>query len=76
MLIIHSNCEVLPDRFMTIKLPDVVYPGRHDVVIVLDEKESVRNRKGTDARRLMKFAIAVTAFNTIDGVAYQREVRS
>ncbi|NMW20166.1 MAG: hypothetical protein HKK67_00730 [Chlorobiaceae bacterium] len=46
------------------------------MVIELDEKESVRNRKGTDARRLMKFAIAVTAFNTIDGVAYQREVRS
>jgi len=72
MLTLNINCEVLPDRLITIKLPEEVSPGRHELVLVLDEK----NMSDKSAKKLMKYAGSVPAFKKIDGVAYQRELRS
>lgn len=60
----------------TIKLPEGVSEGRHDLVVVLDEKGSEKNPAKSHAEELMQFAGTVTAFKGIDGVAYQREIRS
>jgi hypothetical protein len=40
MLTLNIDYEVLPDRLVTIKLPETVHPGRHELMIVLEEKPS------------------------------------
>lgn len=40
MLTLNVEYEVLQDRLMTVKLPGTVSPGRHSMVIVLDEASS------------------------------------
>ncbi|MGB7511878.1 MAG: hypothetical protein WBP54_11415 [Pelodictyon phaeoclathratiforme] len=76
MITLTINYDILPDRLVTIKLPEEVPTGRHDLVIVLDEKDAGIKRSVTDTEKLMQFAGTVTAFKNIDGIAYQREVRS
>ena len=76
MLTLNIKCEVLPDRLVTIKLPETVCLGRHELVIVLEENASDKNATDTNAKMLMQFAGTVTAFNGIDGVEYQKKVRS
>ncbi len=76
MLTLNIECEVLSDRVVTIKLPETVRLGRHELVIVLEENAAVKNAVDTNAKMLMQFAGAVTAFNEIDGVEYQKKVRS
>jgi hypothetical protein len=38
MLTLNINYDVLPDRLITIKLPETVRLGRHELVIVVDEQ--------------------------------------
>ena len=38
MLTLNINYDVLPDRLVTIQLPQEVRPGRHELVIVLEEQ--------------------------------------
>lgn len=40
MLTLNIDYEVLPDRLVTIKLPEEVRPGRHELVIVVEEQPS------------------------------------
>lgn len=75
MLTLNIDCEVLPDRVVTFKLPETVRPGRHELIVVLDEDGPARIKTGSNAQALMQFAGAVAAFKQIDGVEYQREVR-
>ena len=66
--------KVLSDRLVTIKLPETVCLGRHELVIVLDEDNVGRNSEDTSAA-LMRFDGAVAAFRGVDGVEYQNRVR-
>jgi hypothetical protein len=75
MLTLNVDYEVLPDRLVTIKLPETVRLGRHELVIVLEENADTKVAD-TNAKTLMQFAGSVTAFNGIDGVEYQKKVRS
>ena len=46
-------------------------------MIVLEENAAGKNvTEDINAKRLMQFAGTVTAFNGIDGVEYQKKVRS
>lgn len=38
MLTLNIDYEVLPDRLVTIKLPETVPLGRHELVIVLEDR--------------------------------------
>ena len=76
MLTLNIDCEVLPDRVVTFKLPETVRLGRHELVVVLEEDEPARNKAVSNAQALMHFAGSVAAFKRIDGVEYQREVRA
>ena len=40
MLTLNIDYEVLPDRLVTIKLPETVCLGRHELVIVVEEQHS------------------------------------
>jgi len=75
MLTLNIDYEVLPDRLVTIKLPETVRLGRHELVLVLEENDD-KNAVDTNAKTLMQFAGAVSAFNGVDGVEYQKKVRS
>ena len=76
MLTLNFDCEVLPDRLVTIKLPETVRLGRHELVIVLEQNDADKNVADTNARMVMQFAGAVTAFDGVDGVEFQKKVRS
>ena len=76
MLTLNINYEVLPNRLVTIKLPETVSLGRHELVIVLEENAADKSVADTNAKMLMRFAGTVTAFNGVDGVEYQKKVRS
>jgi len=75
MLTLSIDCEVLSDRLVTIKLPETVCLGRHELVIVLDEDNVGKNSEDTSVA-LMRFNGAVAAFRGVDGVEYQNRVRS
>ena len=76
MLTLNIDCEVMPDRLVTFKLPETVLPGRHELVVVIEEGESGRIKADSNAQALMQFAGSVAAFKQIDGVEFQREVRT
>jgi len=76
MLTLNINYEVRADRIVTIRLPDTVRPGRHELVIVLDEESLPRVESSAQAELLMQFAGTVAAFSSVDGVEFQREARS
>lgn len=76
MLTLNIDYDVLPDRVVTIKLPETVSPGRHALVLVLQETAADRNLTVTNTEALMKIAGSVTAFDGIDGVEYQQKIRS
>ena len=38
MITLNIDYEVLPDRLVTIKLPETVSIGRHELVIVLEDR--------------------------------------
>ena len=76
MLTLNIDCEVKLDRVVTFKLPETVRPGRHELVVVLEENELARDKSGSNAQALMQFAGSVAAFKRADGVEYQREARA
>ena len=76
MITLTLQYNVLPDRLITIKLPEKVSTGCHNLVVVLDELPTVEQHQTTETQNLMHFAGTVAAFKEYDGVAYQREVRS
>lgn len=76
MITLTIDYDVLPNRLVTIQLPETVRPGRHELVIVLDKNNVDENDADTNVKMLMQFAGSVTAFNQIDGVDYQKKVRA
>jgi hypothetical protein len=76
MLTLNIDYEVLPDRVITIKLPESVRPGRHELVIVVEENETAKIGSESNAEALMEFAGAIPTFKQVDGVEFQREVRA
>lgn len=76
MITLNIDYEVLPDRIVTIKLPETVRIGRHELLIVLDENEAVKSAADTNTKNLMKFSGAITSFKGVDGVEYQKKIRS
>ncbi len=75
MLTLNIDYEVLPDRLVTIRLPETVSLGRHELVIVLEENDD-KNAAEANAKTLMQFAGTISSFNAVDGVKYQQKVRS
>jgi hypothetical protein len=76
MLTLNLAYDVLPNRQVTIQLPPTVQPGHHEMVIVLDKASDEDAATATNMSRVMQLAGAVSSFKTIDGVAYQNQVRA
>jgi hypothetical protein len=75
MLTLNIDCEVMPDRMVTFKLPETVRLGRHELVVVVEE-ESARANVNSNAQALMQFAGSVAAFKQTDGLEYQQAMRA
>ena len=76
MITLNISYDVLPDRIVTIKLPETVRLGRHDLKIMVEENYSENQDETLNAKRLAQFAGSITAFNEVDGVEYQKKMRS
>jgi len=76
MLTLNIDYEALPDRLVTIKLPETVSLGRHALVLVLQETDTEKKGAANNTKSLMQLAETITAFNGVDGVEYQRRIRS
>ncbi len=76
MLTLNLKYEILPDRIISIKLPEHVRPGLHNIVVVLDEKEQEQTASNKGSKHLMNFAGKVKSFKNVDGVTYQRQIRN
>ncbi len=74
---IETVVNVNQDHLITIALPHDISPGKHRVVLVIDEATSDDKPASIDdAPRLMQMAGKVTAFNAIeDPVAWQQQQR-
>ncbi|MEO5348676.1 MAG: hypothetical protein H7836_03400 [Magnetococcus sp. YQC-3] len=74
MLAITIQCEVPQERTITVRLPDQVEPGTHELVLVFNQSTSVQAVPG-HLQDLMQLSGAVPAFATVDGVVWQRSLR-
>lgn len=72
MLTMKIQCDVSADRLVTVKLPDQVAVGKHELVLTVDAgSEPV----GDDAVPLMKLAGSIPVFRETDAVAWQHAQR-
>ncbi|MDQ1362890.1 MAG: hypothetical protein QG652_750 [Pseudomonadota bacterium] len=67
MLSLKQICSVSEDHQVTIRLPDSIVPGEHEIIIVLDQKES----KNFDP---MTYSGVVDW--PIDGLVFQKQSRN
>lgn len=74
---IETVVNVNQDRIITIALPRDISPGKHRIVLVIDDATSDdKSASIDDAPQLMRMAGQVTAFNSIDyPVAWQQQQR-
>lgn len=73
---IETVVNVNQERIITIVLPRDISPGKHRVVLVIDDATSEESVSVDNAPQLMHMAGKVTAFNTIeDPVAWQQQQR-
>ncbi len=75
---IETVVEVNQKGIMTLTLPPTIAPGKHRIVLVIDNEISHDATVPLDdAPTLMRMAGQVTAFNTIkDPVAWQQQQRN
>jgi hypothetical protein len=74
---IETVAEVNQNGFVTIALPAHIRPGKHHILLVIDDALSEDNMHSKDhAQQLMEMAGQVSAFNAIDDpVLWQQQQR-
>lgn len=72
MLSITGEFEVQPNGALLIQLPEEVRPGKHKIVLVIDETTPAIE---SNAAALMSFAGKTQGFAGISGLEYQRQAR-
>ena len=75
MLSITGEFEVQPNGALLIQLPEGVRPGKHKIVLVIDEAASAKPVAESNAVALMSFAGRVQSFAGVSGLEYQRQAR-
>jgi hypothetical protein len=73
MYSVTLQCEIPEERTLTVKLPDSIQPGTHEVMVIVDEAEARSSRVARGG--LMRFAGAIPSFADADGVAVQQAMR-
>jgi hypothetical protein len=70
MLSMTLDYDVPPSRDVIIRLPENIQPGKHKLVVVVDESISKEQQPNLEA-----FTGSIGAFSGIDAVALQRQWR-
>lgn len=73
MYSVTLQCEIPEERTLTVKLPDSIQPGMHEVMVIVDEAEARSSRVARGG--LMRFAGAIPSLADADGVAVQQAMR-
>jgi hypothetical protein len=73
MYAVTMQCEIPEERTLTVKLPDSIQPGTHEVMVIVDEVEARSSRVARGG--LMRFAGAIPSLADVEGVAAQRAMR-
>jgi hypothetical protein len=73
MYAVTMQCEIPEERTLTVKLPDSIQPGTHEVMVIVDEVEARSPRVARGG--LMRFAGAIPSLADVEGVAAQRAMR-
>lgn len=73
MQTLNYELDVKDDRVITITLPESIRPGKHQVVLILDETPSIRERKRNDFQKLLSKTSGLWRHG--DGLAYQIAIR-
>lgn len=73
MFSVTLQCEIPEERTLTVKLPDSIQPGRHEVKVIVDEARATPSRGAPGA--LMRFAGSIPSLADVEGVAVQRALR-
>lgn len=73
MYTVILQCEIPEERTLTVKLPDSIQPGMHEVMVIVDEVRAKPAWAGKGEP--MRYAGAIPAFAEVDGLAAQRVMR-
>lgn len=73
MYALTLQCEIPDERTLTVKLPDSIQPGTHEVMVIIDEAEARVSHVVQGG--LMRFAGSIPSLADVDGVAAQRAMR-
>lgn len=73
MYAVTMQCEIPEERTLTVKLPDSIQPGTHEVVVIIDEVEARASR--AERGGPMRFAGAIPSLADVEGAAAQRAMR-
>ena len=75
---IETTANVNQNGFVTIALPAHIRPGKHHILLVIDEALSENNIESVDhAPQLMQMAGQISAFKTIDDpLLWQQQQRN
>ena len=73
MYALTLQCEIPEERTLTVKLPNSIQPGTHEVMVIIDEVEA--KSAHTVRGGLMRFAGAIPSLADVEGVAPQRAMR-
>lgn len=73
MYAVTLQCEIPEERTLTVKLPDSIQPGTHEVMVIIDEMapKSPRPVQGG----LMRFAGSIPSLADVEGLAAQQAMR-
>ena len=72
MLSVKITCEVTENGIVTLRLPHTISPGRHEIIVVIDEQTAMDDTSLADT--LMQFA-GTWKSERIDAVEYQHQLR-
>lgn len=73
MLSINYEVEIKENHKVELTLPDSLSPGKHQLVVVVDEKVTDQSKERSNSEALMK--LAGTVDWEVDGVEFQRKIR-
>lgn len=73
MYSVTLQCEIPEERTLTVKLPDTIQPGTHEVMVIVDEAEARSSCAAGGG--LMRFAGAIPGLVGVEGLAAQRAMR-
>jgi len=73
MYAVTLQCEIPEERILTVKLPDSIQPGTHEVMVIIDEAGARVSHVAQGG--LMRFAGAIPSLADVDGVGAQRAMR-